>query len=76
MVGNTRMGGAQAFILNVLRNIDREKFQIDLAINFYAERDGIEDECRALGCDIHIIPYFKVYNYFSYCKAWRKLFDS
>lgn len=76
MVGNTRMGGAQAFILNVLRNIDREKFQIDLAINFYAERDGIEDECRALGCDIHIIPYFKVYNYFSYCKAWRKLFDN
>lgn len=73
VVGNTRMGGAQAFILNVLRNIDRSRFQIDLAINFYAESDGIEDECRVLGCNFYIVPYFKVYNYASYCKAWRDL---
>lgn len=72
VVGNTRMGGAQAFILNVLHNIDRERFQIDLAINFYAEHDGIEDECRALGCNIYILPYFKVYNYLSYLRAWNK----
>lgn len=72
VVGNTRMGGAQAFILNVLHNIDRERFQIDLAINFYAEHDGIEDECRALGCHIYILPYFKVYNYLSYVSAWDK----
>lgn len=76
VVGNTRMGGAQAFILNVLRNIDRSKFQIDLAINFYAESDGIEDECRALGCNFYIVPYFKVYNYISYCKAWRELLSN
>lgn len=73
VVGNTRMGGTQAFILNVLRNIDRARFQIDLAINFYAECDGIEDQCLALGCNIHIIPYFKVYNYWSFCRAWRHL---
>lgn len=72
VVGNTRMGGAQAFILNVLHNIDRERFHIDLAINFYAEHDGIEDECRALGCNIYILPYFKVYNYLSYTRAWNK----
>jgi len=34
VVDNTRMGGAQAFILNVLRNIDLDKFHIDFAINF------------------------------------------
>ena len=73
VVGNTRMGGAQAFILNVLRNIDRSRFQIDLAINFYAECDGIEDECRSLGCNFYIVPYFKVYNYAGYCKAWKDL---
>ena len=71
VVGNTRMGGAQAFILNVLHNIDRERFQIDLAINFYAEHDGIEDECRALGCNIYILPYFKVYNYVRYTRVWN-----
>lgn len=76
VVGNTRMGGAQAFILNVLRNIDRSKFQIDLAINFYAECDGIEDECRVLGCNFYIVPYFKIYNYASYCKAWRELLSN
>lgn len=76
VVGNTRMGGAQAFILNVLHNIDRSKFQIDLAINFYAECNGIEHECRALGCNFYIVPYFKVYNYISYCKAWRDLLNN
>lgn len=69
------MGGAQAFILNVLRNIDRHRFQIDLAINFYAEQNGIEGECRKLGCQIHIVPYFKVYNYLKYCRVWHKLLD-
>lgn len=73
VLGNTRMGGAQAFILNVLRNIDRSRFQIDLAINFYAESDGIEAECRALGCNFFIVPYFKVYNYISFCMTWRDL---
>lgn len=73
VLGSTEMGGAQAFILNVLRNIDRNRFHIDLAINSYAERNGIEDECRQLGCCFHIVPYFKVYNYLEVCKAWNKL---
>ena len=33
VLGNTRRGGTQAFIMNILRNIDRDRFQIDLAIN-------------------------------------------
>ena len=62
VVANTRMGGAQAFILNVLRNIDLTRFHIDFAINFYAECNGIEDECRKYGCEFYILPYFKIYN--------------
>lgn len=76
VIGNTRMGGAQAFLLNVLRNIDQERFQIDLAINFYAECNGIEDECRALGCEIYILPYFKVYNYISYQRIWNQFLST
>lgn len=72
VLGNTRMGGAQAFILNILRNIDRSKFQIDFAINFYAESNGIEDECRRLGSKFFILPYFKIYNYLNYHRAWKK----
>lgn len=76
VLGNTRMGGVQAFVLNVLRNIDLTKFQIDFAINFYAEQNGIEDECRNYGCEFYILPYFKVYNYFKYCREWDNFLSS
>lgn len=76
VVANTRMGGAQAFILNVLRNIDHERFRIDFAINFYAEHDGVEDECRKYGCEFYLLPYFKVYNYLPYHKAWDKFLST
>lgn len=76
VMGNTRMGGVQAFVLNVLRNIDLDKYHIDFAINFYAEHDGIEEECRKYGCEFHILPYFKIYNYLQYSKAWDKFLSS
>lgn len=76
VVANTRMGGAQAFILNILRNIDHDRFHIDFAINFYAENNGIEDECRQYGCKFHILPYFKVYNYLSYYREWDKFLST
>ena len=75
VVANTRMGGAQAFILNVLRNIDLTRFHIDFAINFYAECNGIEDECRKYGCEFYILPYFKIYNYINYIGAWNRFFS-
>lgn len=76
VLGNTHMGGAQAFVLNVLRNINTDCFRIDFAINFYAEHDGIEDECRKYGCEFFIIPYFNVRNYFSFKKTWNDFFES
>lgn len=76
VMANTRMGGVQAFILNVLHNIDIEYYQIDFAINYYAECNGIEDECRKYGCNFFLIPSFKVFNYFQYKKSWEKLFSS
>ncbi len=76
VIGSTEMGGAQTFILNVLRNIDRSIFQIDFAINSYAGEDGIEAECRSWGCNFHIVPYFRVYNYFDYCKSWESLLSN
>lgn len=71
VMGNTRMGGVQAFVLNLLRNIDLDRFQIDFAINFYAENNGIEDECKKYGCQFFILPYFKVWNYVSFSKKWK-----
>ena len=73
VMANTRMGGVQSFVLNMLRNIDLNKYHIDFAINFYAECDGIEEECRKYGCEFFILPYFKIFNYFQYIKAWNQL---
>ena len=39
VLGNTKMGGTQAFILNLLKNLDLNRFQVDLAINS-EEKDG------------------------------------
>lgn len=72
VLGNTRMGGTQAFILNLLQYIDRSKYQIDLAINFEGEGGGVTNLFKAYGCNIYFLPYFKVYNYLQFVEAWRK----
>lgn len=69
VLGNTRRGGTQAFIMNVLHNIDRERFQIDFAINNDYE-GGWGPDMRTLGSEIFIMPVFRVYNWFSFRKAW------
>ena len=76
VMANTRMGGVQTFVLNVLRNIDLNKYHVDFSINYYAESDGIENECRKYGCEFYILPYFKIFNYFQYTKIWDKFLST
>ena len=75
VLGNTRMGGTQAFVLNVLRNIDLRKFQIDVAVNFEDNaNNGVGDTLRSMGCKIYYWPYFKVYNYVGFKRFWENFF--
>lgn len=74
VLGNTRRGGTQAFIMNVLRNIDRERFQIDFALNLDFV-GGWGPDMRALGSNIYILPVFKVYNWISFKRTWNKFLD-
>ena len=71
VLGNSKMGGTQAFILNLLRNIDHERFQVDIAVNNEVE-NGIGDDFRSLGCKLYFWPYFKVYNYCSFVGFWKR----
>lgn len=73
VLGNTGMEGAQAFVLNLIKNLDLNRFQVDLAVNI-EKPNGIGEAVRSLGCHIYILPYFKVYNYPSYVKAWHHFF--
>lgn len=72
VIGSTNMGGAQIFILNLLRNMDLEHYQVDFAVNFKEVEGGIGQELRDMGCNIFSLPYFKVHNYFSFKKKWKK----
>lgn len=71
VLGSTNMGGAQMFILNMLRNLDLTRFQVDFAVNFEEREGGIGDELRSLGCNIYMLPYFKVYNYRHFVNEWE-----
>ena len=73
VLGNTKMGGTQVFILNLLKNIDRSRYQVDIAVNNEVE-NGIGDDFRSLECNIYFWPYFKVYNYFRFINFWKSFF--
>lgn len=55
VIGGMDRGGAESYIMNSLRNIDREKYQCDI-LTFLAPRDGkkyvYEDELKTLGVKI------------------------
>ena len=76
VMGSTGIGGAQAFVLNVLRNIDTNKFQIDFAVNKFAPQDGIEQECYKYGCKFYQLPYFTIYNYIRFKRAWESFLST
>ena len=71
VLGNTKMGGTQAFILNLLKNINLNRFQVDLAINSEEKDGGIGDDVKQMGCQIFFWPYYKVYNKHRFVKFWH-----
>lgn len=71
VLGNTKMGGTQAFILNLLKNIDLNRFQVDLAINSEEKVGGIGDDVKQMGCQIFFWPYYKIYNKHRFVKFWH-----
>lgn len=74
VLGNTGRGGAQTYAINVLRNIDRTRFQIDFVVNRRHE-NGYETEMEQLGSKIYIIPKFKGVNYFEYIRRFNEVLD-
>ena len=72
VLGGTSRGGAETFAMNTLRMIDRDRFQVDFAVNEVAE-NGYTQEIYAFGSKIHRLPFFKVRNWFSYVSAWNNL---
>ncbi|MCG8418941.1 MAG: glycosyltransferase [Proteobacteria bacterium] len=58
VVGRMGQGGAETWLMNVLRHIDRDRFHFDFLV--HRTRPGeFDDEIRSLGSAIHIIDSYR-----------------
>ena len=73
VLGGLDLGGAEAFVMNLYRNVDRTKIQFDFVVHS-TKHFHYEDEATALGAHILRVPRFKGINIIGYIRAWRKLF--
>ena len=64
------LGGAETLIMNIYRNIDREKVQFDFLLSSN-DKTAYEDEIISLGGIIHHIPKYLGYNKASYDKELK-----
>ncbi|MCL2773487.1 MAG: glycosyltransferase family 1 protein [Oscillospiraceae bacterium] len=73
--GILNRGGAETFIMNVYRNINRSKIQFDFIVHS-EEKGAYEDEIEKLGGKIYRVPTYKGKNHFKYKKAWCNFFKT
>lgn len=70
--GGLDRGGSETMVMNLYRNIDRNRIQFDFVTHQTVKGD-YEDEIEELGGRIFRVPRYKVINHVSYIKAWKKL---
>ena len=72
-IASLHFGGSQAFVMNIYRNIDRNKVQFDFIVT-PEEKEGFYDEITNLGGMIFTCPRFKGANHIQYNKWWDDFF--
>ena len=73
VLGRMDRGGAEAMIMNLYRKMDRSRVQLDFMVHTQ-DHCLFDDEIKQLGGHIYRVPRFKVYNFFSYKRAWKQFF--
>lgn len=71
VIGEMDRGGAETMIMNLYRNIDREKIQFDFMVHT-TKKCAYDDEIRSLGGRIYHVPKFNGANFISYINSWRR----
>ena len=74
VIGIMDRGGAESMIMNLYRNIDREKVQFDFVENSFAPA-AYDEEILSLGGRIFRCPHFVGKNYFQYRRWWELFFQ-
>lgn len=73
VVGQMNFGGTEAFLMNLLRVIDREKYQFDF-VEQLQEECAHDKEILSLGSKIYRCPHISPLTLGSYRKWWREFF--
>lgn len=73
VLGGTSLGGAESRIMDIFRNIDRNKVQFDFMVHTRQE-EYFNEEIRRLGGRIYHVPKFRGTNILTYRKAWKDFF--
>ena len=73
VLGGLNRGGAETMVMNLYRNIDRNKIQFDF-IKHTKDKCAFDDEIINLGGRIYSMPQYKLYNHFQYKRAWENFF--
>lgn len=73
VLGGLEAGGAETFVMNLYRVVDKEKVQFDFIKHI--ERKGVfEDEITQMGGKIYRCPQYAGKNHFTYCRWWDEFF--
>lgn len=73
VLGGLEAGGAESFVMNLYRAIDKEKVQFDFVKHI--EHKGVfEDEITQIGGKIYRGPKYTGKNHFAYCRWWNDFF--
>lgn len=73
VIGSLNIGGSQTMIMNIYRNIDRNKIQFDFIVDHENEL-YFADEIKRLGGKIYFMPKFKGINLVQIVHYWNKFF--
>lgn len=73
IVHEMNRGGIENFIMNLYRNIDRNKINFDF-VEHTNKKCAFDDEIELLGGKIYRCPDYRVINHFEYSKWWNSFF--
>ena len=74
VMASMRRAGAQTYVMNVYRHLDRERVQFDFVVHDRHEED-YDAEIRSLGGRLFYVDRYKGVNHWAYKKQWQRHFD-
>ena len=74
VIGSLHIGGSQAFVMNLYRNIDLSQIQFDFVV-FQEDRQGFYDEVESRGGTIYTAQQYKGINHIDFVLWWKNFFQ-